>query len=244
MHRRTMVAAVAAGALALPASAGAHVSFHPNVVPVGAFATIALRVPNEQDKANTTSVAIQMPPGFLDVSADPPPGWSFSVKTVRLATPVKTDDGTVTTQVSEVDFTGGRIAPGQFALFPMSVVMPGRAGSLLAFKTVQHYDNGQVARWIDTSPGAASPAPTIAVSAKGGPLLDVAGTESGPPASAATATGATTTAAPAGAAAPASAPAATSKGASKGLAIAALIVGILGLLAGGAALATRRGAPA
>jgi uncharacterized protein YcnI len=239
MHRRTMVAAVTAGALALPASAGAHVSFHPNVVPVGAFATIALRVPNEQDKADTTSVAIQMPPGFLDVSADPPPGWSFSVKTVRLATPVKTDDGTVTTQVSEVDFTGGKISPGEFALFPMSVAMPGRAGAILTFKTVQRYDDGQVARWIDTSPGAASPAPTIAVSAKGGPLLDVAGTEAGPPASAAR-----TTAAPAGTAAPASAPAATSRGASKGLAIAALIVGILGLLAGGAALATRRGAPA
>jgi len=82
MNRKAALTA-AAGVLAFPAGAQAHVSLHPNVVPGGAFATLDLRVPNEEDKADTTSVRIQMPPGFLDVSADPPPGWKFSTKTAQ-----------------------------------------------------------------------------------------------------------------------------------------------------------------
>jgi uncharacterized protein YcnI len=185
MNRRAALTA-AVGALALPATAQAHVSLHPNVVPSGAFATLDLRVPNEEDKADTTSVRIQLPPGFLDVSADPPPGWSFSTKTRKLAKPVKTEEGTATEEVSEADFTGGRIRPGQFALFPMSVVVPGRAGEVLTFKTIQSYDDGKVARWIGT-PSSDSPAPTIDVTAKGGDLRDVAGGEAGPPATVAAA---------------------------------------------------------
>ena len=56
-----------------------------------------------------------MPAGFLDVSTQPPPGWSADVKTTKLAKPVQTDDGPVDTQVSEVDFTAksGARHPGR-----------------------------------------------------------------------------------------------------------------------------------
>jgi uncharacterized protein YcnI len=234
---RTATLAAAAGALAFPAGAQAHVSIHPNVIPTGASATLSLRVPNEMDNADTTGIRVQVPPGFTDISAEPPAGWRFSTKTRKLAKPVQTDDGPVTEEVSELDFTGGHLPPGQFALFPLSVTMPGHAGQVLTFKTLQTYSNGKVVRWIG-SQSSDSPAPWIDVSAKNGDLRDVAGAEAGPP------PGAGKTAAAGSASTPASRTSAVvvkkSSGASKGLAIAALILGALGLIAGSIALAGRR----
>ena len=236
--RKTIATGVALmGALAFPAAAGAHVSIHPNVIPTGANATLYIRVPNEEDNATTTKLAVQFPDGFLEVPTAPPPGWTSKETTTKLATPVKTDDGTITTQVSTIVWTaskGSGIPPGEFQNFPISVAMPGKAGDTLAFKTVQTYSNGKVVRWIGDE-SSETPAPTIDVTAKGGDLRDVAGGEAGPgplPASG-TAEGTSTTAAT------------TTKvvekdDSSNGLAIAALIVGGLGLLAGGAALLAAR----
>ena len=233
MIRRTLVLAATA-ALVAPAAAQAHISIHPNAVPQGAFATLTFRVPNETDNANTTKLAIQMPPGFTDVSAAPPPGWSFSLKTQKLATPIKTADGTVTSEVSEIDFSGGKLPPGQFGQFPISVVIPGTPGSVLTFKTVQTYSNGQVDSWIG-SPTSAQPAPTIDVTAKGGVLQDVAGGEAGPPASLpAATTGVRATSVNA------TKVVKTTSGASKALGIAALALAILGVILGAVALLRRR----
>ena len=232
MIRRSLILAATA-ALAAPAAAQAHISIHPNAVPAGAFATLTFRVPNETDNANVTKLQVQMPPGFTDVSAAAPPGWSFSVKTRKLAAPVKTPDGTVTSEVSEIDFSGGKVPPGQFGQFPISVVIPGAAGSVLTFKSVQTYSNGQVDSWIGP-PSADKPAPTIDVTAKGGVLQDVAGGEAGPPATLPAATGAQATSVNA------TKVVKTTSGASKGLGIAALALAILGVILGAVALLRRR----
>lgn len=231
MKKQTAVA-VAAGALALPTAAQAHVSVHPNVVPAGANATLNLRVPNEQDKASTVGVDIQVPPGFLDVSVGDP-NWKVKLGTQKLAKPVHTDDGTVTEEVRTVSLTakpGAGIAPGYFGQIPLAVEIPDDdAGKVLTFKVVQTYSNGQKVRWIGT-PDSDTPAPTIDVTKTGGVIEDASGSEAGPPATPPDST--------------ASKPTETkTEGASKGLGIAALIVGALGLLAGLAALATRRRAP-
>jgi len=236
---RTLILAIGAATVLLaPAAAQAHVSLHPNVVPEGAFATLDIRVPNEQDNATTTKLAVEFPPGFLDVATQPPPGWRSKVVTVKLATPVKTDEGTIDTQVHEVIWTvghGAGIPPGQFANFPISVAIPGKEGDTLTFKTVQTYSNGQVVRWIGT-PDSEQPAPTIDVSAKGGVLQDVAGGEAGPgPQPEAT------TATPA---AGATATKVVKESSSNGLAIGALVVAGLALVAGVAALVTGRRARA
>jgi periplasmic copper chaperone A len=233
--RRTLLLLLPVAGLALPAAAQAHISIHPNAVPVGANATLDIRVPNESDNARTTKLAVAFPPGFIDVATQPPPGWSSRVVTAKLAQPVKTDSGTVDTRVSEVVWTapaGGGIPPGQFANFPISVLVPGRAGQVLTFKAVQTYSNGQVARWIGP-PSADQPAPTIDLTNKGGVLQDVAGGEAGPGPL------------PAGGAGAAAAPAQRTTvvehtSSSNGLAIAALVVGLLGLLLGGGALMTAR----
>ena len=236
MSHRIAVAVATTVLIAVPATAQAHVSLHPNVVPAGANATIDLRVPNEQTSAKTVKVAVQFPPGFLDVVSGYIPGWSSEVKTEKLATPVKTDGGTVDTQVSEVvwtaDSTAQGLPPERFLTIPFLTVVPAKAGKVLAFKTVQTYSNGDVSRWIGT-PESDSPAPTLDVTAAGGALQDVAGSETGPPAPAklAAATGgAAVTATKTTVVKP-------SDGASKGLGIAALIAGLLGVLLGGIALA-------
>lgn len=222
--------------LALPASAGAHVSVHPNEVPTGSFATLSIRVPNESESANTTKLAVQFPPGFLDVSTEYMPGWSAEVKTGKLAKPVQTDDGEVTEQVKEITWTGsggeGRIPPGQFLSFPISTEIPGKAGEELTFKVLQYYDNGEVKRWIGP-PNSEEPAPQIDVTAAGGVLQDVAGSETAPP-------GPSSEPAAETEAGGSSSASSSSDSASKGLGIVALIVGALGLLAGGAALVSLR----
>ncbi|HEY5052611.1 MAG TPA: YcnI family protein [Solirubrobacterales bacterium] len=230
--RRTAIAIVAASALLAPTAAQAHVSLHPNEVPTGSFATLGIRVPNEMEKANTVKIAVQVPPGFLDISTEYMPGWTSKVLTSKLAKPVQTDDGEVTEQVREIIWTGdgkqGVIPPGQFINFPISTEIPGKEGQVLTFKVLQYYDNGEVIRWIG-SPNSENPAPKIDVTAAGGVLQDVAGSETAPP-----------NATPASPESAVTTSSGSSDSAGKGLGIAALIVGALGLLAGGAALLRSR----
>ena len=128
---------------------------------------------------------------------------------------------------------------GQFIQFPLSVAIPSDAsGKALEFRTVQSYSNGQVVRWIDPSLDAEHPSPRINVTVNGGAIEDLAGDEAGPVAGqAGVARGVSETT---GAAA---ASASSSDNTSNGLAIAALIVGALGLLTALLALASTRRRP-
>lgn len=230
-RQRVIAAAALVAGLTLPSSAQGHVSLHPNTVPAGAFVTLNVRVPGEEQGAYAEKVDMQLPAGFTSVDVQTVPGWSVREITTSLKTPIQTDDGPVSQEISEIVWTGdrsalGRIDDGRFMQFPLSIAMPDNiAGRSLTFKTLEYYSNGVVARWIGP-PTATLPAPTINVTAKGGVIEDVAGGEAGP----------TPGALPAPAAAGEKSPSS-----SKGLAIAALIVGILGLGCALAALAgTRR----
>ena len=248
MLRKTTALATIAGATALlPSTALAHVSFHPNAIPQGSFVTTDLRVPNEETKADVTSIRVQLPAGVLDAEGAPPAGWTFSTKTKKLAKPIKTDDGLVTSEVTEVDFTGGKFGPGEFQNFPIALSLPDSAkdGQVIGFPTLQGYSNGDIVRWIG-SPTDDKPAPTVDVTAPGAAALDVTGGDAGPPAKlpanlTGVAGGGSTAAA-----APTTAPAATTvvKKETSTLSVIALVVGILGLVAGAAALATRGRGPA
>jgi periplasmic copper chaperone A len=202
-------------ALILPAAAQAHISLHPNTVPAGAYATLDVRVPGEQEGAYVKKLDMLLPPGFTSVDYQVVPGWKVSEVTTKLAKPIQSDDGPIDDEVSQIIWTWtgplGKVENGQFMDFPLSVAIPDNAaGKALEFKTVQTYSNGQVVRWIESGLDDANPAPRINITAKGGVLQDVAGDEAGPEPGQA--------------------------GASQGLAITALIVGILGLVLGGGAL--------
>lgn len=226
------------GAFAAPATAQAHISLHPNTIPAGAFATMDVRVPGEQEGAYVKKVDVLFPQGFASVDYENVAGWSAKVIESKLATPIKEDGETIDTEVSQIVWTWtgplGRVNNGQFISLPLSLAIPDNAaGKALEFRTVQSYSNGQVVHWISPSLTAEHPSPRINVTAKGGVIEDIAGDEAGP--------GAGQTAP--SQSAPASVPAvvrSASNGASKGLGIAALILGALGLITGLGALAAVR----
>jgi uncharacterized protein YcnI len=237
MKANKIAVLLAGGALIAPATAQAHISLHPNTIPAGAFVTLDVRVPGEQEGTYVKKVDMLLPPAFTSVNYENVPGWTIKVVNQKLTTPIQTDSGPVNEQVSQIIWTwtgpAGQVNNNQFINFPLSVAIPDVAGKALQFKTVQTYSNGQVVHWIDPSLSAEHPAPTINITAKGGVIEDVAGKEAGPTHEQAN-TGQST-------------PARTStvvksnSGASNGLGITALILGALGLLAGLSALvATRR----
>jgi periplasmic copper chaperone A len=229
---RKIAAATAVAALVVPAAAQAHVTLQPNSAPAGAFTVLNVRVPTERDNASTSKVDVQFPAGFASASYEPKPGWRVRVVRTKLATPIQTDDGPITEGVSRMVWTRtskrGGIKPGQFMDFPISVQIPGKAGDKLTFKALQTYSNGEIVRWIG-APGSDEPAPQVTVT--GAAAGAAASTHSG------MATGATSGSSKVGPAQPA---AAADSGDSNGLSIAALVVGALGLLFGGGALAMAR----
>jgi uncharacterized protein len=239
--RIILTASAALGLAGATASAAqAHVTLQPKTAAAGAYVVEAVRVPNETDDATTTKVEVQFPDGFASASYQPTPGWTVKVAKTKLATPIKTDDGEVTEGVKTITWTANSksagIAPGQFRDFPISVQVPGKAGDTLTFKALQTYSDGEVVRWIG-APDADRPAPTIAVTE----AMDDHHAAAAPGSTGGTSTTEQTSA-------PASAPAAAATtsgddGDSDTLAVIALVVGALGLLAGGAGLASARRRP-
>jgi uncharacterized protein YcnI len=237
MHFKKVAVVVAVGALLAPAAAQAHISLHPNTIPAGAFATVDVRVPGEQEGAHVTKVDVLLPAGFAGVDYENVAGWSAKLIESKLVTPITEDGETIDTQVSQIVWTWngplGKVDNGQFINFPLSVAIPGNAaGKALEFRTVQTYSNGQVVHWIEPQLTAEHPSPRINVTAKGGVIEDIAGDEAGPAAG---------QAGPGVAPAPARVASSSSGRASEGLGIAALILGGLGLLAGTGALLIARG---
>ena len=122
------------------------------------------------------------------------------------------------------------IPPDAFQNFGLSLKLPsGKPGQKLQFKALQTYQGGEVVRWIGPE-SSDEPAPTVTLTAP------VSGGGHGgrpprhrPPARAPAATSAAGTAQSSG-----------DGGGSDGLAIAALVVGALGLVAGIAGLLTAR----
>ena len=88
MNRKQIATAITALALLAPASAEAHISLHPNTVPAGAFATIDVRMPGEQEGAHVTKLDVRFPPGFIGVDYENVPGWIARVIETKLAKPV------------------------------------------------------------------------------------------------------------------------------------------------------------
>lgn len=209
-HGALAGSAVAAAMLLFAGPALAHITITPESVTAGSAAVLTLHVPNEEVKASTIKVDVQIPTDhpIAQLLVEPVPGWSIAVRTVTLAKPITTDDGTFNQAVSEVIWSGGRIQPGQFQDFTISADPMPVGVSQMVFKAIQTYSDGDVVRWIDLpqrgQPAPGHPAPTVTL---------------------------TTAAAQAGAPAVASAPASSgSDGLTRALAAAGLLAGLLAVL--------------
>jgi uncharacterized protein YcnI len=153
-------AAGALGALALAGPAAAHVTVDPSSAPAGGYVEVSFRVPSESDTASTTKVQVFFPTDhpIASVALKPVPGWTGTAQTSKLAKPIKSDDGEVDAAVSTVTWQGGRLAPGQFEDFDVSLGPLPTDTKELTFKALQTYSDGSVVRWIDVAaPGAPEP---------------------------------------------------------------------------------------
>jgi uncharacterized protein YcnI len=154
--------AVVGGVVVAAASpAGAHIEIDPGSQPKGATVTFAFRVPNEEDHASTVRLDVQFPTDhpIANVLVQQKPGWTFTTQTHNLTKPIKTDDGTFSTAVTEISWisAGTQIPPGGFDLFPVFGGPLPKNTSELTFKAVQTYSNGDVVRWIELATKGAPP---------------------------------------------------------------------------------------
>ncbi|MGW1516498.1 YcnI family copper-binding membrane protein [Streptomyces sp. NPDC002287] len=170
--RVSFAAALAAGAvLALSGTAFAHVSVQPGEAVKGGYATINFKVPNERDNASTTQLEVNFPVDQPLTSVMPQdiPGWTSTVEKSKLDKPLNVHGKQVNEVVTKVTWTGGKIEPGKFQQFSVSVgKLPDNADKMV-FKAIQTYDNNEVVRWIEeTKEGAAepqNPAPVLKLTA-------------------------------------------------------------------------------
>jgi uncharacterized protein YcnI len=167
-QRAVAVSGLAALALTFAATAAsAHVTANPNTAEPGSYSKVSFRVPNEEQSADTTKLAVDLPTDhpIASVSVRPVPGWTVKVTEAKLATPLKSDDGEITKAVSTITWSGGKIAPGQFQEFDVSMGPLPTDTDRLVFKAKQTYSDGQVVNW-DQDPGNGGqepehPAPTV-----------------------------------------------------------------------------------
>ncbi|MFC4058901.1 YcnI family protein [Planomonospora corallina] len=237
----TVTAGAAALTLGLAAPALAHVTINPGSAPQGGFTKVAFRVPNERDDASTTKLEVAFPTGhpLAFVSVKPVPGWKVEVTEGELPEPVTTEYGELTEAVTKITWSGGKIEPGQFQEFEVSMGALPTTTDRLVFPATQTYSGGEVVRWDDepTADGSEPerPAPVLRLTpATGGD--GHGGGHSSPAASAAPAAQAAPSVAPVAAGAGVSG---SSDGTARLLGGAGLAAGLAGLAAGLAGL--RRG---
>ena len=155
----SVVGLVIGAVVVLAAPAWAHVSISPGSAPKGSDAVLSFNVPNESEDASTTEVAIVFPADhpIAEAAVLPIAGWTATVATAKADQPIQTDEGEVTEAVSRVTWTGGKIDPGQFQQFTVSVGLPDDTDELV-FKALQTYSDGTKVSWIEEeTPGGAEP---------------------------------------------------------------------------------------
>ncbi len=114
----------------------AHVVVKPTSVGVGAFQTFSVGVPNEKDTP-TVFVKLIIPEGLNYVSPNVKPGWTITIK--------KSGEGD-SAKVTQIDWSGGTIPPGQRDDFVFSAQVPASESTLI-WKAYQTYQNGDVVSW-------------------------------------------------------------------------------------------------
>ena len=184
------------------------------------FATLAFQVPHGCDGSATVSLSVQIPAGVVSVKPQVKPGWEISIEEGTLPEPVDYFGETLTEGVLSVTWTGGPLEDQYMDVFGMSVKLPNTEGPIY-FAAIQTCEQGETA-WIQipaegqTEDDLEDPAPALVLEVGAGGHTDEA------------------------AAAGDEAAAGTEDTATDPLIITALVVGGLGLIAGGTALVLGR----
>lgn len=231
-------AATGALALALTASASAHISADPAEGPADGYMTANFQVPHGCEESPTTRIRIKIPPSVPSVTPGRNAFWELSTKEGRKDR-VELHGETITRGISEITYTAKTPLPAhELDMMPVSLKLPaGNEGDAVYFPTIQECEKGRTG-WVqipaegESADDLESPAPAITLTAGGGghggggddaaaqePVANVEQT------SAAATTGGGD----------------DDDGAPMWLVVVALAIGVLGLLAGtGGLLASRR----
>jgi uncharacterized protein YcnI len=159
---RRLIICFAWAAVAFPAAAVAHVTIQPNEWEAGAFARMAVRVPNERDEAETTTVSVQFPENVLTARFQTHPFCTHEVERQALDQPVEE----ITERIVSVTWTcDPPIAADGFDEFGLSFQIPEdtQPGDELLFPATQTYSSGEVVNWVDPDPEADTAAPRITI---------------------------------------------------------------------------------
>jgi len=161
-----VAASFVAAAVATPVSA--HVTLEVGQAVAGSYYKATFRVPHGCAGAATTALRIKIPDGVSDVKPQPKPGWKMDVVKTKLDQPMKSGEhgGTVLDRVSEVSFSGNKLADDNYDEFAIFVVLPAAPGTTIYFPVVQECETGAT-RWIEipangkTSADYREPAPGL-----------------------------------------------------------------------------------
>ena len=166
----TLLLAVGVLTLTLAVDASAHVTVSaPGATRGGGDQEITFRVPVEKD-ADTVELTVALPTDtpIASVLVDPVPGWTHTQRTSTLPKPIVTDDGKITTAVSQITWKaqpGHGLHPGEYGSFAIIAGQLPNAPSII-FRALQTYADGSVVRWNQVAaPGATDepedPAPVL-----------------------------------------------------------------------------------
>jgi uncharacterized protein YcnI len=161
VRRRLPLALAATGALAAPTAAGGHVTVLPERPKLNAQQELVVRVPDERT-VPTVKLQILFDTDLRVSQFAPKPGWKRRV--------LLTDDK----RVRGAEWTGGRIAPGEYADFRF-LATPRNPGQAL-FRAYQTYSDGKTKPWSgapekpgvaeqETGIDQAGPSPAVDVTA-------------------------------------------------------------------------------
>ncbi len=228
-------AATAAVALSFAAPAGAHVTATPSTAAAGAYTVVTFSVGHGCEGSPTTRLEIQVPESVLSVTPSRNPFYDVEKTIEQLDEPVADAHGNeVTERTASIVYTATTPLPdGQRDAFELSFQLPDAEGETLSFPTIQTCQKGETG-WVEVPADGQdpdeleSPAPAFEiVAAEAGGHGDEAAAEPAADEAQATAEGSTEAAADAGDTSPA-------------LGWIGLVAGLLGLAAGGLALARTR----
>jgi uncharacterized protein YcnI len=168
--RRVFAPIVAAGALALalvPGATGmAHIVATPSQGAAGSFFQASFRVGHGCEESPTVAVRIQIPAGVSGVRAQAKPGWETELVTGTLPEPIESEGQTITEGVTEVIWRGGPLSNDNYDDFGLTMRLPNTPGETLHFRTIQDCEEGELA-WIEIAAEGEEepehPAPAIAI---------------------------------------------------------------------------------
>lgn len=172
MIRTIVSAALCAACLGLSATAlHAHATLEVRQAPANSYYKAVLRTPHGCSGSPTIAVRLQIPEGVMGAKPQPKPGWELETVTEELAEPITDGHGnTITSRVSEIHWTGGRLLDAHYDEFAVQVRLPDTPGETLYFAAIQECEEG-VDRWVEIPAEGQSardldyPAPSVTLTA-------------------------------------------------------------------------------